>query len=88
LIWGASWDNVRALSTYKGPVEVFGALQDTVIPFEHARRLASRILSVRFHSIEGGPIAGDERLFLGVAPALELAFAADRLQFGREVLAV
>ena len=54
LIWGASWDNVRSLSAYKGPVEIFGALQDAVIPIEHARRLASGIPLARFHSIQGG----------------------------------
>ncbi len=54
LIWGASWDNIRSLSKYKGPVEIFGALQDTVIPIEHARTLASSIPSARFHAIQGG----------------------------------
>jgi pimeloyl-ACP methyl ester carboxylesterase len=54
LIWGASWDNIRSLSKYKGPVEIFGALQDAVIPIKHARALANSIPSAKFHSIQGG----------------------------------
>jgi uncharacterized protein len=54
LILRGSWDNIRSLSTYKGPVEVFGALQDSVIPIKHARELADSIPSATFHSIPGG----------------------------------
>jgi len=54
LILGRSWDNIRSLAQYQGPVEIFAALQDTVIPIKHARRLASSIPSASFHSIEGG----------------------------------
>jgi pimeloyl-ACP methyl ester carboxylesterase len=53
-ILGESWDNIRSPSTYLGPVEIFGALQDTVIPIDHARKLAAGIPSVAFHSIPGG----------------------------------
>ena len=38
----------------RGPVEIFGAQQDTVIPLEHARKLAGSIRSARFHCIQGG----------------------------------
>ena len=48
------WDNIAALSTYKGPVEVFGAKDDTVIPVAHARALADSIPSSKFVVISGG----------------------------------
>lgn len=48
------WDNMAALSMYKGPVEIFGAQQDNVIGIGHARKLAAAIPSAKFHSIEGG----------------------------------
>ena len=54
LIWGSSWDNIRSLARYKGPVDIYGALQDTVIPVEHAKKLASSLPSAKFHSIQGG----------------------------------
>jgi pimeloyl-ACP methyl ester carboxylesterase len=54
LILRGSWDNVRSLSEYRGPVEIFGALQDGLIPIEHARKLADSIPSATFHSIPGG----------------------------------
>ena len=54
LILGDSWDNIRSLSAYKGPVEIFGALQDTVIPVKHARKLADSIPGAKFHGIPGG----------------------------------
>ena len=49
----AKWDNIRSLSRYHGPVEIFGAERDEVIPIEHARKLADSIPSARFHSIPG-----------------------------------
>jgi pimeloyl-ACP methyl ester carboxylesterase len=54
LILGSTWDNVRSLSSYRGPVEIFGAQQDTVIPIKHARALAASIPCAKFHVIEGG----------------------------------
>jgi uncharacterized protein len=54
LMLEAKWDNTRSLSTYKGPVEIFAAQQDTVIPIEHARKLAATIPSAKFHCIAGG----------------------------------
>lgn len=48
------WNNVAALSTYAGPVEIFAAEEDTIIPIEHARHLASSLARVRFTAIHGG----------------------------------
>lgn len=54
LIWGASWDNVRVLSTYKGRVDIFGALGDEVIPIAHARTLAQGLSSAKLTEFQGG----------------------------------
>jgi hypothetical protein len=43
LILRGTWDNVRSLSAYRGPVEIFGAEQDNVIPIEHAKKLAGSL---------------------------------------------
>jgi pimeloyl-ACP methyl ester carboxylesterase len=48
------WDNVSALRGYAGPVDIYGAVDDTVIPCEHARRLAAALKNARFVMIEGG----------------------------------
>ena len=53
LILGESWDNIYSLSTYEGPVEIFAAEQDTVIPIIHAERLSAHVPSVKFHRISG-----------------------------------
>ena len=49
-----AWDNVEALSHYTGPVEIFGATDDTIIPVEHARALAKQIPGAHFIEITGG----------------------------------
>lgn len=49
-----AWDNVEALRHYTGPVEIFGATGDVVIPIEHARALASQIPGAHFIAISGG----------------------------------
>jgi hypothetical protein len=49
-----NWDNVEALSRYKGPVEVFGAEADTVIPVKHAKNLAAVIPTAKLVVIGGG----------------------------------
>ena len=54
ILSGKNWDNVSALSKYKGPVEIFGAQGDEVIPVKHARNLADSIPGAKFHSIPGG----------------------------------
>lgn len=48
------WDNIGALSGYGGPVEIYGAEADTVIPVAHAKTLAAAIPSSKFTLIEGG----------------------------------
>jgi hypothetical protein len=48
------WDNVEALSSYKGPVEIFGAVDDDIIPVKHAKALAAGVPSSKFALIEGG----------------------------------
>jgi uncharacterized protein len=49
-----AWDNVEALRNYPGPVEVFGATDDAIIPVEHAKALAKRTPSAKFIPITGG----------------------------------
>jgi pimeloyl-ACP methyl ester carboxylesterase len=48
------WDNVETLTQYSGPVEIFGAVDDAIIPFEHAKALARQIPNARFTAISGG----------------------------------
>jgi pimeloyl-ACP methyl ester carboxylesterase len=48
------WDNVEALSHYKGPVDIFGVDADTVIPVVHAKALAATIPAAKFTLIPGG----------------------------------
>jgi uncharacterized protein len=49
-----AWDNVKALKPYAGPVEIFGATGDTIIPIERAKALAKQIPKARFTAITGG----------------------------------
>jgi uncharacterized protein len=49
-----NWDNVESLKHYPGPIEIFGTTDDTIIPIEHAKALASQIPSARFIEIPGG----------------------------------
>jgi pimeloyl-ACP methyl ester carboxylesterase len=53
LLLNGSWDNVKALAGYRGPVEVFGAERDEVIPVAHARALAASLPQAQFHSMPG-----------------------------------
>ena len=48
------WDNRKALANYKGPVDIYGAVDDRVIPVRHAKRLVNAIPNARFFSISGG----------------------------------
>ena len=48
------WDNVAALRSYRGKVEIFGARNDEVIPLRHARNLAASVPQAVFHEIPGG----------------------------------
>jgi uncharacterized protein len=47
------WNNAEALRGYDGPIEIYGARLDRVIPVEHAQRLASTV-HARFTLLEGG----------------------------------
>ena len=49
-----AWDNISALSHYSGPVEIFGAEDDSIIPVRHAKNLADNTKGARFTSIPGG----------------------------------
>jgi len=48
------WDNVDALQDYAGPVEIFGATGDEIIPIEHAKTLATQIPGARFTPVSCG----------------------------------
>lgn len=54
LVLEADWNNIEALRAYRGPVEVFAAEQDQVIPMAHARNLADHVKQAVFHSLPGG----------------------------------
>jgi pimeloyl-ACP methyl ester carboxylesterase len=48
------WDNVRALSSFRGRVDIYGAVYDTVIPIHHAQRLAGALPGAVFHEMTAG----------------------------------
>ena len=48
-----NWNNLETLRHYTGPVDIFGAIDDTIIPIEHAKSLA-RQTGARFTAITGG----------------------------------
>jgi alpha-beta hydrolase superfamily lysophospholipase len=54
LLMRDKWDNVKSLAAYKGPVDIFAAQRDTVIPAEHARNLAKSIPQARYIELPGG----------------------------------
>jgi len=49
-----NWNNVRSLEQYKGPLEIFGAREDSIIPIQFARALADSKPGCKFHEIEEG----------------------------------
>ena len=53
MILNDDWNNLSSLANYRGPVDIFGAKRDTVIPVEHAKALAAGIPSSKFILIEG-----------------------------------
>jgi uncharacterized protein len=57
-----AWNNVESLKHYTGPVEIFGAIDDTIIPVAHARALASQIPTARLIVIPGGHNDWSEQL--------------------------
>jgi uncharacterized protein len=54
LLLSDDWDNVAALANYRGPIEIYGAQADTIIPVRHAEALAAAIRSSKFTLIAGG----------------------------------
>jgi len=54
LMLSGSWDNLESMKGYRGPVDVFAAEHDEVIPPAHARRLADSIPQAKFTMIPGG----------------------------------
>jgi uncharacterized protein len=54
LILAGTWDNAEALRDYQGPLEIFGAQRDEVIPVSHASALAKAVPQATFHLIPGG----------------------------------
>jgi uncharacterized protein len=54
LLMRDKWDNVAALKTFTGPVEIFAAAHDTVIPVEHARALSRSLSRVRYVELPCG----------------------------------
>lgn len=48
------WDNAKALQAYAGPVEIFAAQFDTIIPVAHARALAEARPGLVLHEFPGG----------------------------------
>lgn len=49
-----AWDNVEALKTYSGPVEIYGAESDTIIPIRHGRALAAAAPKATFVALDCG----------------------------------
>lgn len=49
-----NWNNVMALASYHGPLEIYAAERDTVIPISHAKALAATKPQAVFHEMPGG----------------------------------
>lgn len=56
-----AWDNVEALRQYTGPVDIYGAIDDAIVPIKHAEALAKQIPGARLVRIEGGHNDWSER---------------------------
>lgn len=48
------WNNIETLKHFAGPVDIYGATGDGIIPIEHARALAKQVPSSNFIEIDGG----------------------------------
>ncbi|MEM6688536.1 MAG: alpha/beta hydrolase [Planctomycetota bacterium] len=48
------WDNVKALQGYDGPVEIYAAVEDEIIPFEFAESLSEQVTGSKLIRLEGG----------------------------------
>lgn len=53
LLMQDNWDNVASLMDYKGPIEIFGARDDTIVPIRLAKNLADSKPAALFHFIDG-----------------------------------
>jgi len=49
-----AWDNGAALRHYQGPLDIYGAVGDQVIPVAHAQRLAASVPQAHFVLLGGG----------------------------------
>jgi len=54
LLIADNWNNVASLQTFNGPLEIFAAKDDTIIPIRHAKALAAAKPQTAFHAFEGG----------------------------------
>lgn len=54
MVLSAKWDNAEALSGYEGPVDIYGAKHDTIIPVAHAKALVDKIGQSRFIELDCG----------------------------------
>jgi uncharacterized protein len=54
LVLAGTWNNLQALSSYHGPIDVFGAERDEIINVRHAQALAASRPQAKFHLIRGG----------------------------------
>jgi hypothetical protein len=54
LLLSDDWDNAKALAGYRGPIDIFGAEEDTIVPVRHAQTLAAALPRARFTLIPGG----------------------------------
>ncbi|MES2694135.1 MAG: alpha/beta hydrolase [Verrucomicrobiota bacterium] len=50
----SDWDNIAALSRYKGPVDIFAARGDAIIPVAHAITLAGAVPQAKLTILDGG----------------------------------
>lgn len=48
------WDNIAALKSYSVPVEIYGAIHDEIIGYDHARNLAAHLRTAKLIGIQGG----------------------------------
>jgi pimeloyl-ACP methyl ester carboxylesterase len=53
MLWDR-WDNVESLRAYAGPLQIFAAEEDTIIPMQLARSLAGQVAKAQFTPIPGG----------------------------------
>ncbi|MDL2274765.1 hypothetical protein LJC22_01395 [Desulfosarcina sp. OttesenSCG-928-G10] len=54
LLLADCWDNGKALSTYKGPVDIFATPHDRITPFSQAVSLAQKVPHATFYRMDGG----------------------------------